>query len=318
MSQVSYKGGDRAITDRALPTGVAPGMTTYRRGDRGLNDRELVATQPPAGPATGACCILGNCSIKTQSACLAAGGTYMGDNSACSAGLCGTAPNTVAGLLAWYNGTFNLNAGQADGTTPSNMLDNSGNGLNLNTAGAGCIFKVNQVNGQPVFRFNNNGYYQRGADINLVQPNTIFVVAKQSSVAAPAFFLDSSSGAGAGANLFLGSGAVPLGANGQYIASNNGYATVLSESGVDRSGAFHVFSAIFNGASSFLYVDGAQVAAGNAGTDKWGNITVGLRVDNLTYGFIGDLAELILYSGALSTANRQGIEKYLKVTYATP
>lgn len=51
------------------------------------------AYQIPAAPAaTGACCISGVCSIKTEAACVAAGGTYRGDDVACSDGLCDTPP----------------------------------------------------------------------------------------------------------------------------------------------------------------------------------------------------------------------------------
>jgi hypothetical protein len=41
---------------------------------------------PPV--ATGACCTGGVCEIKTQAACTAGGGTYYGDNSTCTVGLC--------------------------------------------------------------------------------------------------------------------------------------------------------------------------------------------------------------------------------------
>lgn len=46
---------------------------------------------PPSGAppvATGACCVAGVCSIKTQAQCTADGGVYIGDNTTCGAGTC--------------------------------------------------------------------------------------------------------------------------------------------------------------------------------------------------------------------------------------
>jgi hypothetical protein len=43
---------------------------------------------PPATP-TGACCLPGAiCEIRTQASCIAAGGTYIGDGTACGPGVC--------------------------------------------------------------------------------------------------------------------------------------------------------------------------------------------------------------------------------------
>jgi hypothetical protein len=44
---------------------------------------------PDDGDSTGACCIGSNCSVTTESDCLASGGTYNGDNSSCSGDPCG-------------------------------------------------------------------------------------------------------------------------------------------------------------------------------------------------------------------------------------
>ncbi len=44
------------------------------------------------GGPTGACCIAGVCSIKSSSACIAAGGTYYGDGKSCSPNPCLSCP----------------------------------------------------------------------------------------------------------------------------------------------------------------------------------------------------------------------------------
>lgn len=44
---------------------------------------------PAGSPATGACCLPGAiCEIRTQASCVAAGGTYIGDGTACGPGVC--------------------------------------------------------------------------------------------------------------------------------------------------------------------------------------------------------------------------------------
>jgi hypothetical protein len=49
-------------------------------------------TIPDAPVATGACCIDGECSVTTEEACVLAGGTYRGDDVACTDDICDTPP----------------------------------------------------------------------------------------------------------------------------------------------------------------------------------------------------------------------------------
>jgi hypothetical protein len=81
--------------------------------------------------------------------------------------------------------------------------------------------------------------------------------------------------------------------------------------------SWHAGSVLFNGASSVLRKDGAQVGAGDPGPDGTNRFTLGSNL-NLTGNFMpGDLGELLVYSGD-KTASFAWVEAYLKSRWATP
>jgi hypothetical protein len=78
--------------------------------------------------------------------------------------------------------------------------------------------------------------------------------------------------------------------------------------------AYTITTAIKNGTTDALFVNGAQVPTGQA--NKLAAIAGCQSVGNLARGynntfFAGDIAEVIVYTRALSSAERQQIEQYL-------
>jgi len=73
------------------------------------------------------------------------------------------------------------------------------------------------------------------------------------------------------------------------------------------------FSFVFNGASSFMYKNGVQVATGNVGAGQQTGFRIG--TDTATY-FDGYCAEALWYASVLNTADRQQVEAYLAAKYA--
>jgi hypothetical protein len=65
-----------------------------------------------------------------------------------------------------------------------------------------------------------------------------------------------------------------------------------------------------------LYVDGVQIVSGTEGPNGLTQIYLGS--DASTSFLNGIIAEVIIFGSALSTANRQGIEQYIRNKYATP
>ncbi len=88
----------------------------------------------------------------------------------------------------------------------------------------------------------------------------------------------------------------------------------LSQTSVDQS--WHYLSAVYNGASSKLYLDGTLIldssANANPGTNSWNAspIVIGSRGTN-EFGWIGDIAEVMMFSGSMSVDDRVHTEKYL-------
>jgi hypothetical protein len=77
-------------------------------------------------------------------------------------------------------------------------------------------------------------------------------------------------------------------------------------------GKFHILTGIWNGVSSAMYVDGVQVISGDIGTNQLG----GLMLSDL--GPIqGPYAEVLVYQGFSSDADRIDIENYLKNKWNT-
>jgi len=88
--------------------------------------------------------------------------------------------------------------------------------------------------------------------------------------------------------------------------------TVLDSAGSLANTSVHVVSALFNGASSYIRVDGTQVASGNAGSQTQPNIRVGannqVTIDNF---FKGDILPLCVYQGVIGTDARDRMEALL-------
>ena len=88
----------------------------------------------------------------------------------------------------------------------------------------------------------------------------------------------------------------------------------LSSTSVDQN--WHYLSAVYNGTSSKLYLDGTLIldssSNANPGTNGWNSspIVIGSRGTN-EFGWIGDIAEVMMFSGSMSTDDRQHTEKYL-------
>lgn len=212
-------------------------------------------------------------------------------------------PSDIAGLKQWFKAD---SIAQTDGTAVSAWTDLSSNSNLAQATGIKQpLYKTNIVNGLAVVRFDGSNDVLVGAsDLNLAQPYTIFSVTQQASGGGRIF--DNISGA-QGRSTYeysAGGGAVEL-----FAGSFLGGAT-------NKTGAFHVFTAIGNSTSSSVYYDGVQDATGNAGSSGIGTLLVG--GDDGGSPMNGDIASLLIYNSALGTIDRQSVEAYLKSLYNTP
>lgn len=80
---------------------------------------------------------------------------------------------------------------------------------------------------------------------------------------------------------------------------------------------FIIYTTTANGSSSEIRQNGSQVATGNPGTNALARyFSIGGRHHDGLRNFIGDIAEILIFPTALSTTDRERVERYLNGKYA--
>lgn len=229
----------------------------------------------------------------------------------------------VAGYVAWYDASDLASITESGGAV-SQWNDKSGNGhhVSQSTAAQKPTTGTRTQNSLNVIDF--QGTNSGGSDDTLEvtgrtiasQPGTVFLVAK---------------GDGGHTNNqgFIDGGAPSSSSSTRWVvymdtpgalkwAVYAGSGPISSVAGVDN--VAHQFTAIVNGASSSLRIDGSSVASGNAGSN---NLTNGIRFGSYQTGnpqgnLDGWIAEVIIYPSALGSTDRDAVEAYLKAKWGTP
>jgi hypothetical protein len=221
-------------------------------------------------------------------------------------------PTFLTGLVSWHVAD---DIALADGSAVSQWPDQSGFARNLKqaTGAKQPILKTNLtpgVNGHRIVRFDGvNDYLQCALSSVVAEPCTVFIVMQQFS-------------GGGTQQIWLGGGTAIPPLFYRYDASNT--VSIWGGSGSDltyaRSSAwpmpFTVMSAVFNGGSgSNVWENETSKVSGTAGSASFGGLTVGALDDGTLPAQI-DVAEILMYTGALSDANRLLVIRYLNAKYA--
>ena len=286
--------------------------------------------------ASYACC--DQCNPATAN-CL--GGTYCArnvncanlGNYICSYGTCVPnifMPNQISGLQLWLDATdsgylftdSSCTNPVATSTDPVGCWkDKSGNLYNAVQAVGGSrpLYITNALYGKPVVRFNGSSSYLNGVTIPGLNSTSmsIFVVMSGASTA----LSDWSSPFNIGCYPSQFAFARWL-SNGTFEVANTGMgsAGLYSAPGSFPNSGFPytVFEYVKNfNVASTIYANGAylnSVASGAGFTN--GNYSIGENNGGCYYSYYaGDIAEMIIYNSALSTADRQSVETYLNNKY---
>jgi len=190
----------------------------------------------------------------------------------------------------------------ADGTSIATWTDRSGNGRNATQSTPGAQPKIynNVLHGRPVLRFDGTDDFLQTAAVSISQPYMTFVVFKSTMTSAQIVV--------SGADVVTTSGGVNLAihwATGGISGINAG--TLYAP--IDTSANWQIFATLASGANSRVFRDGSSSATGNAGTNNISLVRVGRS--SLDVYFNGDIAEILVFPTALSTADRQAVERYL-------
>lgn len=212
-------------------------------------------------------------------------------------------PARLAGTVAWFAAyrpaTVTLNAGRV-----SRLNDLSGNGHFLTIANPVNSFTLSPGDGTSGGRafLHNHAVVAdpfQTANFGLKQPCTIYLLARVTAQAAPATSYD------------LFDGLPNLSAAIRQVGQTNTIdLNALGGSQVMITGAWAVFTAIFNGTNSFLQQNRAAGVTGDGGIIDPGGFTLGTRGDGNRVPTM-DVMEAIVRTGADSAATINSLQLYL-------
>ena len=220
-------------------------------------------------------------------------------------------PPVTAGLQLWYE------ANTTDGSNGQPVTawpDKSGLGRTLSALdpSQAATMRRNAINGRAALEFNGTSSLLKtyNSTFTIGQPDTFFIVYRSldPNSNSRAFVFDSRNSSVRQVFGRPGPGQERLYAN---IDLDFGGFTYPFDS-------FGNFSGTFNGASSSLYKNGTLVGTGNAGGAAMDGFAVGGLSTGGQWGY--DLthslvAEILVYSGALSSADRQAVTGWLDEKY---
>lgn len=215
-------------------------------------------------------------------------------------------PAKLSNVAGWYRPYVTTTVTQD--TTPRviQLNDVSGNSRSLITSTANG-FQLNAANaGSNNLAYLTNHSALVGpfatANFALVQPCTIYVLARFTATqgALSGHLTDGLSNVSAG---------IIMTANASTVSLNNvGAFNTALPGGLN---AWAVFTAIFNGASSFFQINRVAGITGNAGSTNPGGLTLGSRSDGGRTPTGADVLEAIVNTGADDAATRDALQLYL-------
>jgi hypothetical protein len=200
-------------------------------------------------------------------------------------------------------------------TTSSGLVANwadqssSGNNAYMTTPSRQPTFVSGALNGKPVIRFNGAQSLWLPSP---VKPNsfTVFIAGKNSKPTESFSMILGPGGNNANNQLRWENGSQAL-----FVGTGNNLPIITSSIGNTR--VYHALSAWYDGYQMKVYRDGNLVSTHSFTTSTtWDLNQIGAYYSS--YFMIGDVAEILFYTSALSETDRTTVNSYLKGKYALP
>jgi alpha-tubulin suppressor-like RCC1 family protein len=180
----------------------------------------------------------------------------------------------------------------------------AGNNAAQAVTGNSPLFVANGWSGKPVIRFNGSTSSMNGA-LSVSSQMSVFAVAAEGNLSGFKRIINNEG------HFFLG--AAPDG-NFASFYGNGSWGTTQSHPFALSPGQFAILESVNNGSDS-SYVNGQLIETRvNPMTAFTSGFELGRHVAGIQY-WDGDIVELLVYDGALSTSDRQAIETYLNQKY---
>jgi len=210
----------------------------------------------------------------------------------------------VTGMRLWLDAADNSTFTFSSGNVVSAWNDKSGNALNFTqgTVANQPTRVSNVLNNQPVVRFDGvNDALTNGGTLFTGGLHSVFIVFKATKPGTYQGVLDGTPFGNPRHEVYIDTSGIHMfrGAGGDV--ANGNY----------TSGDYVIFSSIWNGSSSASWIDGAGQVTGTLSTDASATTTNILGSDANSSEYLGDIAEVLVYNSALSTADRLANEAYL-------
>jgi hypothetical protein len=210
-----------------------------------------------------------------------------------------SSPLEITGCTLWMDADQIVGN---DGDLVATWSDTSGTGNNATATGAGRpTLKTNILNGKKVVRFSGSNYMSLTSQSSY---NSVFMVLNftGSTTGYKGLYSRTTADYGIYSNL--------------STAKKWGlYRNAEISSGKALGTAYRHISVIWRSGSDIdLTTDGIVVNTGGGSPFGYAGNLIGS--DEGTQNHVGDIAEIIIYNTALSTANRRSVENYLRVKYA--
>ena len=217
----------------------------------------------------------------------------------------GFVPTQVATCALWLDG-YDQNSFTFAGNVVSRWNDKSGSNYNGTSITGSPIYTAAAINGRNAVAFNGSSAIN-GSNANTGTTLTCFAVGIMSNTVEPYGRMFSVLGVGPEDRNADSANVIGVAAGAQAVFSYRNYAA-LGQANITYGTAFQACT-LFNGSTQIMYVNGnAGTSANTTGSFGYTTYSVGQGSSSYWKGFIG---EIILYSGALSTSNRQTVEGYL-------
>jgi hypothetical protein len=217
------------------------------------------------------------------------------------------APNQVSSnpLLAWYKADDGTSC-TSNGASVTTWTDSSGNANNLTGGATKPTCQLNVINGiKPVLRFSGsaNGMIT-GSALSSTAPWTIMVVYSKPVAATNTAILDTDTSV---QSRYFWDTATSLR---MQTSGNTTNGTVTDD------GNPHVVIGSFANGTSLLHFDGTQkISSATTSGSLSQKLVVGSLSGQVNNKFVGDIAEVAVFSGQLSVSDRAALDTYVQNKY---